>query len=176
MSNINLLEDKNKGDLSRKDSFRAMRFGTIGLLFVVSASSIILFILISLSPLPSLRAQERTDIATLSANHTDMAKLFYIKERTTVIESVLSKRLSYDSVLEDIQSKLPNGVEMESIKLEKNTLSIIVSSKSLELLNTFTTSLTNEVNEKKNFSKITLSSLSLEEEKGYLTTLTLVML
>lgn len=178
MSNtINLLDDKKNKVLAKTDSLRALRLSAISFLFIVSALSVILFILISLSPLPNLRNQERLAIATLSQYHTDMVKLFWVKERTDTIATFLAKRTSYDKSLEAIQSKLPDGVEVQSLEVEKNTVSLTVSSNSLDLLNTFVSNLTTSVNEKKNFSQITLSSLSLEEDKTkYLVSIILLTL
>ena len=176
-NNINLLENKKKLiSVITKTTSQLLRFSAVSLLFIVSVSSIILFILIALSPLPKLKQEEHLTMTTLSQYHTGMLKLFLIKERTSLIDKVLSKRMLYDIALDDIHSKLPDGVEVSSFSVEKNTLSLTVSSKSLELLNTFISNLTNSVNEKKSFSLITMSRLSMEKErKTYVVTLTLLL-
>ena len=177
-TNINLLEDKKtkRGPISSR-STQILRYVGIVLLFFVSASSIILFILISLSPLPNLKIQERQVNSALSQSHTDMAKLFLINERTDVATMILANRKSYDRSLELIQSILPNGVDVEGLTIEKNTLSLTVSSQSLALLNTFVSSLTGAVTEKKVFSQLALGNFLIETAKNrYLVTLTLLLL
>lgn len=178
MNSINLLEDK-KGSpqVAFVNKLRKLRFTAVGLLFLVATSSVMLFIFIALSPLPQLKNQEKLVVVTLSQYHTDMMKLLLIKERTTVIESILSKRRSYDQLLDAIQSRLPGGVEVRSLNIETGTLSLTVSSKSLDLLNTFTSNLANAVAEKKIFSQVILNNISVEERGGnYLAALTLLTL
>lgn len=178
-SNINLLQDKKKNQASilPTGAMYTLRFSAVSLLFIVSVSSIILFILISLSPLPKLKQQEQLALANLSQYHTDMLKLFLIKERTGVIQGILAKRTSYDTVLNAIQTKLPYGVEVRAMNIEKDTVLLTVSSGSLELLSTFIDSLTQLVTEKKTFSQITMSHLSIEQErKTYSVTLALLLL
>jgi Tfp pilus assembly protein PilN len=176
-NSINLLVDKKNQRLGRGGTLRILRLSAIVLLFIIASSSIILFILIALSPLPNLKAQERLARITLSQEHTDMAKLFLIKERVAAVEQILAKRRMYDRPLEIIQSLLPNGVEVEALKVEKNTVSLTVSSKSLTLLNTFVASLTGEVNQKKVFSQLSMGNLSIEATKNrYLVTLVLLLI
>ena len=176
-NNINLLVDKKDQHLGRVDTLRVLRLSAIVLLFLIASSTITLFILISLSPLPNLKAQEKLARVTLSQHHTDMAKLFLIKERTQAAEQVLAKRRMYDRPLEVILSLLPDGVEVEALKVEKNTLSLTVASKSLTLLNTFVGNLTGEVKEKKVFSRVSMGNLSIETTKNrYLVTLVLLLI
>lgn len=175
-NNINLLEKrKTRMAILRFSKLRLLRTIAVSMLFLVSTVSVIIFILISLSPLPQLKRQEQQAILTLSQFRDDMVKISLINERTDVIEDLLSKRRSFDTTLEALQNKLPSEVNVETLSINKNTLSVSVSSKSLALLDTFINNILSAVQAKIDFSKVTLTSLSSDNQtKSYLLSLTLV--
>lgn len=177
-SGINLLEKKKASiGLLHYQKLRLLRLIAVGLLFLVSTLSIILFLLISFSPLPQLKRQEEQALSTLSQYHPDIAKLYLVNERTDVINNIITKRKYLDKTIGGIQTMLPTGVKVDALSINNNTVSLSVSSGSLELLDIFINSLLNSVQEKKDFSKVTLTSLSVDNQKDlFLITVSLVTL
>ena len=177
MSNINLLPNKKKSTSSREieaDKFRLMRFFAMALLFGVSTASVILFLLISLSPLPQLKKQEEKGLANMALFHGDIAKLQVVNERTDSISTILSKRLTIDKTLDSIRSKLPAGCEISAFAMEKGSITVTVSSKSLSLLNDFLNNIVDTANRKEEFSQVKLSSLVADDQtSNYLLTVAL---
>lgn len=175
---INLL-DPNKDSKSVRSLKRMqyMRFFAMGMLFLVSVSSIILFMLVSLSPLPELQRQEQALRLTLSQASVDMAKMALVSERTASIEKVLADRTSYDQILALLQERLPNNAEITSIRVDQQVLVVTVESRSLTSLDTFLNGLVGLVQEKKAFSQVTLSTLANDNVRNdYTMTVSLVML
>lgn len=160
-SNINLLGNKQK-ESSPKASRRLkiMRGIAVGLLFTVSVSSMILFILIALSPLPQLQKQEKNYLFTLSQYNQEVIKLALIKDRLTAIDSLLTTRKSYDAVIASIRSKMPPGVKIIEMNVGQKNISLTVSSTSLQLLNTFADTVTRAAEENKEYTQVILSDLS----------------
>lgn len=173
---INLLGSKKKSNTAPAlKKLRLLRLIAICMLFIVSASSITLFILISLTPLPKLKEQERISQINLSHFSSDITKLQVLKDRLNSISNILSKRPSYDKKIDLIKSNLPHEITIKSLSLEKNSISLEISSQSLLLLDTFLNKLISDSGKDKDFSKITITSLSKEEmDNSYLLGLTLL--
>ncbi len=71
----------------------------IGLLFIVSVTSVILFILVAISPLPALKEQEASLQQTLTRSKDDVVKFDLLKERMSTINTTLSQRQSLTAIL-----------------------------------------------------------------------------
>src|SRR5260221_116547 len=104
---INLLEpNKNTRASMFLHRLHTMRVVTVGLLFIVSVSSVILFILVALSPLPTLQRQEQYLRQTLSASKSNIVKLALVKGQTDSIDRLLTQRHMLDQPIELVQEKI----------------------------------------------------------------------
>ncbi len=175
---INLLDPNKKNEnLLPAKRMQFMNYFAIGLLFIVSVSSVTLFILISLSPLPELKRQEQGLRNTLAQSSEDMAKLALLDERTGAIADLLEQRTSYDKTIELLQNKLPSNAAISSIRVDQKTLVVTVESNSLQSLDTFLNGMIGYVQGKEAFSQVTMTSLSTDAEtNGYSLTVSMVML
>ncbi len=171
-NSINLLDYKNKIQPKHiNNKQRSLRIVAISLLFIVSLSSIIFFILVALSPLPQLRKQEKIASFSLSTAHADIVKLALIKDRADDIQELVDKRPYFDKVLNSIQTKLPSSVSIDSVDINPQNFSVTLASNSLKDLDTFLNALTEDGTSIKNFSQVKIVSLSSDEKKnGFLLT------
>ncbi len=167
MSNgINLLVDKrNKILAPAKDGLRLLRFGAIGILFVVGASSIIISMLIVFSPLPQLRSAEQKARTELAAFRLDMNKLAFINERGDSIRKIIEKRPSYDKKLDIVQSKMQADVTLEGMSIAKKKYTFKFYSKNLASLDELLNGLTAITGKGRDFQRVYLSSLAIDSEK-----------
>ena len=175
---INLLDPNKKtissGFLRR---MQVMRVITGGLLFIVSVSSVILFILVALSPLPSLQKQEQSLRLTLSQSKDDIVKLALINERTATVNNIITKRQSLDQTLALIQSKLSNDTTITAIQADKQSMTLTAESPSLQSLDNFLNGLMGFVQNKKSFSQVTLVDLTNDQANNqYAVTVRLTLL
>jgi hypothetical protein len=166
-NSINLLDYKNKIN-PKKDTHkqRVLRLIAIGILSVVAASSVTFFILIALSPIPELRKQEIIASQKLSQEHTDIVKLLLIKERTDKIVKLIANRSRYDNELDLIMAKLPSGVIIDAVDIDKNHFLVTFSSNSLSQLDMFLNQLTSNNGSEKGLSNITIANLSNDNERA----------
>ena len=177
-SRINLLPTK-KQVPSTASTRRAgrIRLFAISMLFGVSAASLIVFLVVALSPLPTLQQQERNATATLSQYRTDIAKMTLVNDRLKSTSLLLAKRKDFDKALEAVKNKMPDGVTITEVDMTRETVSVTAASSSLALIDTFITNLTNAVAEKKDFKQVSLSKLMVDDQKGIFTvTVEVVML
>lgn len=164
-SSINLIDYKNKiFTNSASDIQKIIRIIAVSLLFIVSALSVILFMLIILSPLPELRKQESNARATLSQSRSDIAKLSLIKERTDNIATIIEKRPYFDKTIEKLLSTLPEGVEVNAISLKDKTVSVTVVGESLESVDQFLNEISRSADAEDAISRVILTNFSTGED------------
>lgn len=175
---INLLDQgKKKTSEAFLRRVNTTRVIMIGLLFIVSVSSVVLFILVSLSPLPALKTQEQSLQQTLARSKNDIIKFELLKERSTEISSILRTRQSLDSILSLIQTKLPKDSHIISLKSDSKNMTLTIESPSLQSLNEFLSSLIGFVQNKQTFSTVTLTNLTTDQStNAYSATVDLTLL
>ncbi len=174
---INLLKAKQYRFNVPSDRLGRLRVLAIGSLFIVSVTSIIILILIVLSPLPQLKRQEQDAKSLLSRSHKDIAKFLFVNKRADTIGDIFLKQKNYSKTIEALQANIPNGVEIVEFKITKDNLSFTFSSKSLKLTDLLINNVTKLVQERKEYSKVILKDFSTEDEnRGFLLTLLLTNL
>lgn len=175
---INLLDPDKKSKRSAAVlKFEGLRIFAGSLLFLVSTASVILFILVAISPLPKLQEQQHSLEQTLAQSKKDIAKLDYINERTETINQIITKRQSLDTIIGLIQSKLPEDVRISAIRADKNTLAVTTTSKSLKSLDSYLNGILGLVQAKNAFSQITLNELTSNDLDGvYSMTLNIILI
>lgn len=163
---INLLREKKQVTLSPAlKKLRILRIIALGFLFTISCFSIILFLLIALSPLPSLQQQEKNSLSTISQYHPDMARLELIVDRLKSSMVIIQNRNNFDQTLSEVRDMMPNGLTIVALNMQEKKISLTVTSQSLTSMDTFITNLTNSVDEKKNFSQVFLAGLITDEQR-----------
>lgn len=169
---INLLHLNNKtASKTLLNRLKLLRMIATTSLFIVSVSSVILFLSIALSPLPKLKQQELAAKNTLAYYNEQIIKMKLLQDRVQSINSILSKRTLYDKQIELIQSKIPHELNLESLTIEKNKVSVTVSSNSLSVIDTFMSNLKHATEESNDFSRIIINNFSRKDNnKGYLLT------
>jgi len=166
-SNINLLPERKKNQRSLlPQHLKIARIAAVSLLFVVSVFTIILYILIGLSPLPQLKQQENLATSALVQAHPDIARLLFVNERTKSISQLLANRSSFDEQIDSLQSKLSGDVSIKNIAIKKDNIIVTVSSTSLLSIDTFLKSVLDSQLAKKEYSHITMTSLALGDQKN----------
>lgn len=168
MSNgINLLDYSSRKEKQKETrGLRIMRLFSVSLMFLVSAFSIIIFILTSLSPLPELEKQHDSASLTLSNSIEDIVKLSLAKDRVDSIRSLVDGRKRYYLILEDLEKKRPSNISFESLSIDKDTVRISAVSSSLDAIGFFISEISAENTNQNYYSKVTLSKLSVISERG----------
>lgn len=140
-----------------------LRVVALSLLFGVSAISIVLFLLIALSPLPTLQKQEQSALSAIAKFHPDIAKLFIVDDRLKNGQTILTQRKKLDEPLSKILEKMPGSVAVIALSINKDKMSVTVSSQSLPGIKTFIDNLVNATDNRKDFSKIILTNFLTDE-------------
>lgn len=161
---INLLIDKRSVKTSPLTKrLKAFRLSAIAILFGSSAFAIIINMLIILSPLPQLRQEEQKQLDNLSVYNLEIAKLSFINDRGDNIHKILDQRPSYDKNITAVQEKIPQDVNFDSFSINNKNYTLKFSGKNLESINLLLDSLMAMTGKKKEYIKIYLTSLSVDE-------------
>lgn len=166
---INLLDYKN--DLRKKDKSHVhnwLRLSSILLLFGVSASSIVFFILIALSPLPELNKQQENASIILTEMVPDIIKLQLVKDRVNQIQVLDDNRLKYHLILQELDKIRPSDVDLETFTIGEEKLSFSIISSSLSSINSFLTKLSSS-DISKSFLIIEIPRIAVDKETGQFT-------
>lgn len=134
---INLaIRRKQHALLVSSSRIRQLRFLSLVFLFSVGGLSVFLFIVISTSPLPSLREQEQKASAVLTANQEKFGKYLLLRNQLALIKTLLSERPNLSKGIETFLSLIPQEVAVSKIHLTERTISFDVTSSSLTALQT----------------------------------------
>lgn len=166
-SDINLLDYNNKKIVPKSTSVqKRLRLAAVSLLFIVSTFSVIIFILISLSPLPDLDRQHKIASFNLSQSISEIVRLGLLKERTDNIKKIIDNRKNYDELIANLQTKLPPGVSVESFNVSDGKITFSITSKSVQRIDEFLNELIKNDSRFEKFSKITLNKISSSSEEN----------
>lgn len=164
---LNLLEpNKTTGPGNLLHHLQVMRIITIGLLFIISVTSVVIFILVSISPLPGLKNQEQTLEETLQQSRNDIVTLGIVNGQTTAISMLMNNRETFNIPLSLIKYYISSDMRVTTIQADNKTITVTVESQSLQSLDTFLNGLIGYVQEKKVFSNVTLVDLTTDQSNN----------
>lgn len=166
-SKINLLFDQSGSSYAQLlTKLRVLRVVAIGLLFLVGTASIMLFLMIALSPLPRLRAEEErlTDTIKSGSYQSKMDKYFIISSRLKDINTVLAQRPDVVKTYELLESTLAGSVKINFLDITEKNISLNLYSNNLAELESVTTNLREIPEYTKSFKAMTLSGIAYDKE------------
>ncbi|MBI5044476.1 MAG: PilN domain-containing protein [Candidatus Levybacteria bacterium] len=157
---INLLYSKKQQILNASASrARVVRMGAVGLLFLVGATSVVLFLLVISSPLPSLAAKEKELENTLKTSDAKIVNVTLAVIRLSDVKTIISKRSHYGDYLQALRDILPAGTDLTEFTVEKESVNITVSSPSLESIEEYFLSLSKLVEKGTPFQRVYVNLL-----------------
>jgi hypothetical protein len=172
---INLLRDRKVKKTTTFNNVMAVRIVSWVFLFIVSFSSITLFILIALSPLPSLQERKKDELKTLSLFSASIGKIYYTKDRISNISNLLQRRPTYTDAIGIINKNITPDMKVSSLRVEETRIFVTVTGDNLLTFDMFIKSLLGSNTQEKQYKKISLVSLLLDgETKKYNLTLELI--
>lgn len=158
---INLLpKTKETKTVHHSSRIKVVRALAMGSLFLVVIFSIVLFILVNFSPLPSLQEEEQERLTEFSRSRPKMAKIVLMNDRLGDISKILKKRTYYNLAIDQMQAELPVDARIDMLKIDKQAISVTVTSGSLLSLENFLENISKLTEQKKFIGQLTLSKLT----------------
>ena len=169
---INLLPQREKRFLSEERLLFFTRIAAVSSVVLVLSLSILFFLLSRDPSIVQLKAQQSSIIAQLTLLHDKTAKYLIIVDRLSKIKQLEKKRTGIESALQAIAQQIPNGVIITNLAMDKNVITISLSSTDVSLLGKTLTNFTSLVNGKKVLKSLTVEGIiSDEKQKTYVLTL-----
>lgn len=156
---INLLSNIGKNFIRNKKLLLFFRITAISLLIIVSVSSITLFIFKWQSPLGDLKKEENRILSNMSQVSPKTVKYLFINDRLNNISNIISQRTDFEKKINILLSEVPQGVSVDSVSIDKKTLSVSFSSSSLYSMGLLIDNLTLMINNNRLLSKVIISGV-----------------
>lgn len=163
---INLLTQRKYFDRRLRQQLTLLRNISIGLLFVVTASSMVLFFLIAASPLPEIKKQESYALFRISQLHAKMGKHLLVQDQLKHVDKLTKTRDRFDELLSLIKENSSPTVRLKSVKIEKKEMVLTFVTPSLSDFNPLIEQVEALTSDQKIFEKVLVNSLSLVPEDG----------
>lgn len=157
---INLVKETKKKTKVVSKNLILLRFIALFILFGISFFAIVIFLFITISPLPQLQRQEKELTTRLLLKSEMIAKLLIVHDRLQTSDSLITKRSSFAQKISLIKKYLPANVVIDSYSLEKNKISFTVKSSSLALIDRFSQNISESDEIKNQTKEITFSDFT----------------
>lgn len=164
MNEINLISGKKEEDQKSKHFLKILIIVSVICILLTVASSVFVFYLKLGSPLPALKEKENTLLSQLSSSKDKIAKLEVLNDRLTNVDNIVSKRRNYNKLIDDISKNQSGNLRINSLRVGKKGVTLIVSSSSLSSINNFLDNLLLMFQKKEFFSEIVLNNVSSDLE------------
>lgn len=160
-NNINLVTGKTFDLEKQLKRIRILRITAIASLAIVSLISIALFIITVTLPISSVKKDQEQTVANIALLHKKLVTYSLINERIKNISGIISARKNYGKTSDIILSKLSPDLTIDSLAIEKNTLTIGISGQSLITINKFIDDILDLSNGGKTIKNLVVQSLLL---------------
>lgn len=164
---INLLANKRKNAKStnRKliTTFNIVAYASLG---IVAICSIVLFVVRLQSPIANIKKEQETILFNLTNLADKSAKYKFINDRLVNISQIVSKRIDFEERIKSFLSEIPSEISVNSLSVDKNNITLDLSTNSLYSLGILMDRFIFMVENKKLISKAVFGSLSVDVERG----------
>lgn len=172
-ANINLLIKDTTPKPSDAKGLKIFRWAAYGSFGVTLIASIVLLLMVFFHPLPKKQEEKNLLIQQISNSSEKYINLLSLNDRIKNINGVLSKRPKYEELMELLKTQIPEGGSVKGLKMSDKSISLSVSSESLEQIETFISNV-KRINEesKRVFRTLSLTSLTYNNQlRTYVLTL-----
>jgi hypothetical protein len=166
---INLISGKKQFIERQEKIVHTFRIVAYSSLSAVALISVLLFLLNFYSPLPKVIAQQQKVSQDLLAQKTKITKLLLLRDRLQHITTIFQQSTSLENTLAAIVLNTPGNVEIDTLGVNKDSVTIIFTSLSLSSMNDFMDFLSQQISKKTLFKKATISSLAFDAKTGIYT-------
>ncbi|MGH7245709.1 MAG: hypothetical protein ACREGI_02120 [Candidatus Levyibacteriota bacterium] len=165
-TNINLVRKKDESLLQKERTLFIARVGAVISVTFIFCFAVVLFLLSRDPTLPDLQAQQNHAVSTLSLLHPKTATNLLVQDRVKRINQILNVRSSFDQTVNDFQQQIPPELDLDTFSLTQTTVTVSVTSSSLQAIGKFIDNLTQMVKDKKILKSVTIDGIIADEKSG----------
>ncbi len=161
--NINLLPQRKNNFRQEKSLSLAKRIAVICLVITVAAV-VVTFVLNLDTTFLSLKGEENYAKTNLTLLQEKTLRVYLLKQRLQDIKNIFAKRYTYESNIDQIKSQLPVPMNLDSVQISDQKITMTASSSSLNALDTFLNTIINMFHNKKLLKTLTISTISADKQ------------
>lgn len=163
---INLIKTREKEELRRQRKVFFLR--TISFIFVgfVGIVSIILFFLYSRTSVSAIKKDQAQVLQNITFQKEKFAKYNLLSERLKGINQVIKGRKNYTTTLNSLLSQIPTGASATALTINKDGVTLTVTSSSLLPINKFLNNTVDLSSKKSLIRELTIESLTIDTRSG----------
>lgn len=163
---INLAKAESSGDLRKRKKILILR--TISFIFVgfVGIVSIILFILYARISVSSVKREQAKVTQSIALQKDKLAKFNLLNDRLRGINKILMERKNYTNILNSLLGLIPTGASPSVLNINKDGISITITSSSLLPLNKFIDNTVDLTSKKSLIREMVIESLVIDSKTG----------
>lgn len=163
---INLVKAQDKENFRRERKVFILRIISLVFISFVGLISIVLFILyLRISP-EEIRKEQSQVVQSIAFQKNKLVKLNLLNDRLNGINQVLRERKNYTTTLNSILSQIPQEARAQVLSINKNNVSLTVTSASLLPLNKFLNNILELSERKKDIREMVIESLTIDSKTG----------
>ena len=166
VNDINLVSNKDESTLKQKKQLRFVRITAVVSLAIVFLFSVLIFVISSMIGLSSIKNSENSALNSISFLHKKEAELAIVNNRLQDITTILQNRKNYTSEINSLLQIIPSGAYVNSIEINKDSLTLVIVSNSLLPINSFLNSLTGFAQKNQLVKDVIIENLSINGKTG----------
>lgn len=163
---INLVKAEDKDNLRRQRKIFILRIISLVFIGFVGLVSVILFILYSRISISSVKKDQAQVAQNILFQKDKLAKLNLLNDRLRGINKVFHDRKNYITTLNLLLDQIPLGASAKSLNINKDGISLSISSSSLLPINKFLNNVLDLSSKKNTIQGVIIESLSIDSKSG----------
>lgn len=166
MSNdINLILSKQGQSLKRKKRLVIIQRVAVVFLVITALISIILFLLNTINSISDIRKEQTSILTSIGGLKDKSSKLVMVNDRLKNINNITKKRKSYTTLMSYFKEAF-GDLTVSVFEVDKKSMLITVSSKSLLAENEFLAKMIEKSGKKQLFKNLIIQTLTVNEQTG----------
>lgn len=162
---INFLALKNSEKRKTQKGLRLVRITAISSLICIALLSVLASSANRKIYPQALKNERDSLLKSISSLRNQEAKFTIVANRIEDISELLDKRVDYSKIVSKFFEKVPDGIRVDSLRIDKKTILLTISSDSLKSIDEFIDGLIN-LGKEQEISVLVLDSLSMSEASG----------
>lgn len=163
---INLVKAEDKENLRRQRKIFILRIISLVFISFVGIVSIVLFILYTRISLSSIKKEQTQVTQNIVFQKDKLAKLSLLDDRLKGINKIFRDRKNYTTTLNLLLDQIPVGASAKSLNINKDGISLSITSPSLLPINKFLNNVVDLSSKKHSIREIVIESLSIDSKSG----------
>jgi len=159
-TDINLASGALVESVSKSKTLGILRIAGISSIIFITVISILLFVLINQVSPDNVKKQKDKFL------HDKEVKIASINSKIVDISGILDSRINYDSEFSTFLEKIPNGITINSLEIDKAKVAVTVSSNSLSLIDEMLNNFFEMIAKKQIIKNVTIQNISSDQGGG----------